>query len=72
MNSNDKLNIIANSIRKKKLEKGYTSEELANRTGLNISIIKKAEKGSKMVNFEDYIIIFLILGLIDYNKLINL
>lgn len=64
MNTKEKMNFIAKTIREKRENKGYSVKELANRTFLSVSTIKQAENGSLFVSFEEYLTIFYVLNLI--------
>ena len=65
MNTKEKMNFIAKTIREKRESKGYSLKELANRTFLSVSTIKLAENGSLFVSFEEYLTIFYVLNMIS-------
>lgn len=65
MNTKEQMNFIAKTIREKREHKGYSIQELANRTFLPVSTIKRAENGSTFVNFEEYLTIFYVLNMIS-------
>ncbi len=65
MNTKEKMNFIAKTIREKRESKGYSLKELANRTFLSVSTIKQAENGSLFVSFEEYLTIFYVLNMIS-------
>lgn len=65
MNTKEKMNFIAKTIRENRESKGYSLKELANRTFLSVSTIKQAENGSLFVSFEEYLTIFYILNMIS-------
>ena len=65
MNTKEKMNFIAKTIRENRESKGYSLKELANRTFLSVSTIKQAENGSLFVSFEEYITIFYVLNMIS-------
>lgn len=65
MNTKEKMNFIAKTIRENRESKGYSLKELANRTFLSVSTIKQAENGSLFVSFEEYLTIFYVLNMIS-------
>ncbi len=65
MNTKEKMNFIAKTIRENRESKGYSLKELANRTFLSVSTIKQAENGSLFVSFEEYLTIFYVLKMIS-------
>ena len=65
MNTKEKMNFIAKTIREKRESKGYSLKELTNRTFLSVSTIKQAENGSLFVSFEEYLTIFYVLNMIS-------
>ncbi len=58
------MDIVASVIKEKRISKGYSVKTLSELTGLPVSVIEKAEKGSVNISFEQYIIIFVVLGII--------
>ena len=65
MNTKEKMNFIAKTIRENRESKGYSLKELANITFLSVSTIKQAENGSLFVSFEEYLTIFYVLKMIS-------
>lgn len=64
MDIKENMRFIGNKITTKRKEAGYTIAELAQKTLLPVSVIKKAEKGSTTVSFDEYLTIFYVLNLI--------
>ena len=64
MTIKDDMHFIGKKITTKRKKIGITVEELAQKTLLPVSVVKKAEKGSTLVSFQDYITIFYVLNLI--------
>ena len=58
------MDIVASVIKEKRISKGYSVKTLSELTGLPVSVIEKAEKGSVNIRFEEYIIIFVVLEII--------
>ena len=58
------MDIVASVIKEKRISKGYSVKTLSELTGLPVSVIEKAEKRSVNISFEQYIIIFVVLGII--------
>lgn len=63
-NNDDNMDIVASVIKEKRISKGYSVKQLSELADLPVSVIEKAEKGCTNIRFEEYIIIFVVLGII--------
>ena len=63
-NPKDRMNFIASVIKEKRKKLGYSIKETALIANLPVTVIEKAEQGTRTVSFEKYIIIFIVLDII--------
>ena len=63
-NPKDRMNFIASVIKEKRKKLGYSIKETALIANLPVTVIEKAEQGTRTVSFEEYIIIFIVLDII--------
>lgn len=63
-NNCDNMDFVGSVIKEKRISKGYSVKQLSELADLHVSVIEKAEKGSVNIRFEEYIILFVVLGVI--------